>query len=137
MAAPIPLPDSSVDMVFSGESIEHITEAEGDSVCQEAYRILKPGGYFCLDTPNAALTRIQCPDKFIHPEHKIEYYVHELKSKLERWGFKVIEEKGLCAMPNSLQSGQFNDEEILLNEGVFENAAECYLFFLKAIKPDY
>lgn len=78
MADLAPITDESVDMVFSGESIEHITEEDGDRVCQEAYRVLKPGGCFCLDTPNGALTRLQSPDEFIHPEHKIEYHVHEL-----------------------------------------------------------
>lgn len=81
--------DQSVDLVWSGQSIEHISETEGDHVCQEMHRILKPNGFFCLDTPNAALTRLQSPHKFIHPEHQVEYYVPQLRGKLEKWGFQI------------------------------------------------
>lgn len=125
----------STDLVVSGESIEHITEEEADIVCREAYRILKPGGFFCLDTPNAALTRIESPDKFIHPEHQKEYYVHELRDKLERSGFVIVDEKGICPMPESLRSGQFYYGEMVQNADLSDNAEAGYLFFLKAVKP--
>jgi len=130
-----PFADNSIDLVWSGESIEHISEVEGDLVCQEAYRILKPGGYFCLDTPNAALTRIKSPDEFIHPEHQKEYLVSELRDKLARCGFEVVEEKGLCAMLNTLQTGQFDHRELACNISVSDHAESGYLFYLKAMKP--
>ena len=130
-----PLQDTSIDMVFSGESIEHISETDGDIVCEQAFRVLKPGGYFCLDTPNAALTRLQSPHEFIHPEHKIEYKVDQLIEKLKKWGFEVVESRGLCAMPQSLETGRFKLDEIVKNRGVFADPENCYLFFVKAIKP--
>jgi SAM-dependent methyltransferase len=135
MADLSPIADQSVDLVVSGESIEHVSESDVDLVCQEVYRILKPGEYFCLDTPNAALTRLQSPNELIHPEHKKEYYVHELKDKLEHWGFKIVEAKGICPMPQSLQSGVFDFAEMIRNIGLSENPEEGYLFYLKAIKP--
>ncbi|MDQ4078188.1 MAG: methyltransferase domain-containing protein [Chloroflexota bacterium] len=130
-----PIEDESVDMVFSGESIEHVTEEEGDSVCREAYRVLKQGGYFCLDTPNATLTRLESPHQLIHPEHKIEYHVQELKDKLNRWGFEMLEEKAVCPMPESIASGDFSYDEMVQHIGLSDNAEEGYLFFLKAVKP--
>ncbi len=129
--------DAQVDLCWSGESIEHVTEAEADQVCREAYRILKPGGYFCLDTPNAALTRLQSPHELIHPEHKIEYRVQELKAKLARWGFTVGTEKGVCPMPVSLRRGVFDYREMVSNIRLSENAEEGYFFYLQAIKPDF
>src|ERR1019366_5555560 len=42
--------DASVDLVYSGQSIEHVTEADGDTVLEEAFRILRPGGYMAIDT---------------------------------------------------------------------------------------
>jgi predicted SAM-dependent methyltransferase len=128
------LPSNSTDMVFMGQSIEHITEDEGDTVFREVFRILRAGGYFCLDTPNAALTRIESPDALIHPEHKLEYTVPQLRDKLSRWNFHIVEEKGLCAMPQSLQSGQFDPREIVLNRGINDDAGSSYLFYLKAVK---
>lgn len=127
--------DKSVDLVMSGESIEHISEEDGHIVCREAYRILKPGGFFCLDTPNGRLTRLQSPDLMIHPEHKKEYHVHELREMLEQWGFEIVESLGICPMPRSLHNQVFEYREIIENPVLTDRAEEGYLFFLKAQKP--
>lgn len=135
MADLSPIPDESVDMVFSGESIEHVTEEDGDAVCREAFRVLKPGGSFCLDTPNAALTRLESPDKFIHPEHKKEYYVHELRDKLVRWGFAVVDEKALTPMPQVVRTGLFKYSEMAYNIRLSDKPEEGYLFYMRGVKP--
>lgn len=129
------LADASVDMVMSGESIEHITEADAHIVCREVYRVLKPGGYFCLDTPNARLTRLQSPTAMIHPEHKKEYLVHELRALLEQWGFEIVEAIGICPMAQSIRTQVFQYREIIENPFLTEQAEDGYLFFLKARKP--
>ena len=41
---PMPLPDASVDAVFSKDSIVHIPDKDG--LAADAYRVLKPGGWF-------------------------------------------------------------------------------------------
>jgi hypothetical protein len=134
MADPLPIEDASVDLVFSGESIEHITEKEANKVCEEAYRIIQPGGYFCLDTPNAVLTTLQSPGGLMHPEHKREYRVEELRSKLEQAGFRIVEGKGVCPMPRSIQNEVFDQAELVENITLSDEPEEGYLFFLKAIK---
>jgi methionine biosynthesis protein MetW len=51
------LPDESVDMVVASHVIEHV--ADTDRLVKEFYRVLKPGGYLVMGTPNlAALTNI-------------------------------------------------------------------------------
>ena len=35
--------DGSFDLVYSGQSIEHVSDAEGDTVAREAFRVLAPG----------------------------------------------------------------------------------------------
>lgn len=127
--------DESVDLIWAGESIEHISEAEAEIVCQEAFRILRPGGYFCLDTPNAALTRLQSPDRLIHPEHQKEYTFYEMLGMLERAGFEIIGALGICPMPESLKRGMFDTKELVRNIGFTEKPEEGYLFFFKALKP--
>ena len=129
------IPDKSVDLVHAGESIEHITEADAWTICMEVFRILRPGGYFCLDTPNAALTRLQSPEHLIHPEHKKEYMVHEIREMLERTGFVILETLGICPMPESLRRGVFDLQELTRNIGLSEKPEEGYLFFFKAVKP--
>src|SRR5262249_22238608 len=70
--------NASVDLVYSGESIEHVTQAEAKQTIREAFRVLKRGGHFCLDTPNRTITRLQHPNEFINPDHKHEYTHQEL-----------------------------------------------------------
>ncbi len=41
---PMPLPDASVDIVFSKDSIVHIPDKE--TLARDAFRVLKPGGMF-------------------------------------------------------------------------------------------
>jgi SAM-dependent methyltransferase len=130
-----PVADGSVDLVWSGESIEHITPVEGARVCREAMRVLRPGGAFCLDTPNAALTRIHCPRQFIHPEHKVEYRVHELIELLVGHGFDVRAVKGIGAMPRTARSGRFDPRELVRAPRLSDEAEISYLFYVHAVKP--
>ncbi len=64
--------DGSFDLVYSGQSIEHVSEADGDVVAQEAFRVLAPGGWFALDTPNGPLWRLRSEELMNH-DHQIEY----------------------------------------------------------------
>lgn len=50
-ATDIPLPDASKDTVFSTQVIEHV--ADHNKLLQEAFRILKPGGYAIFSGPMA------------------------------------------------------------------------------------
>jgi ubiquinone/menaquinone biosynthesis C-methylase UbiE len=127
--------DASFDLIVSGETIEHISEADGAIVCREAFRILTPGGSFCLDTPNGALTRLQSPDEFIHPEHQKEYLVQEIRDLLTQNGFDLVDQKALCPMPESLRNRQFDIDEIGRNIGFSEQPEEGYLFYIHAVKP--
>jgi predicted SAM-dependent methyltransferase len=49
---PIPLPDGSVDLIFSEDFLEHIEHADGRALLEECARVLKPGGVLRLLTPN-------------------------------------------------------------------------------------
>ncbi len=48
----IPLKDNSVDVVIASDVLEHLVNPY--NFVGEAYRVLKPGGYIVLDTPNLA-----------------------------------------------------------------------------------
>jgi 2-polyprenyl-3-methyl-5-hydroxy-6-metoxy-1,4-benzoquinol methylase len=47
-----PMPDNTYDLLIAGEIIEHLVDT--DHFAEEAFRILKPGGYLVLSTPNLA-----------------------------------------------------------------------------------
>lgn len=127
--------DGIADMVFAGESIEHVTQEEAVSAIAEARRVLKPGGYFCLDTPNSKLTRIHSPDQYIHPEHKLEYTPDELTGMLRDGGFVVIETGGICPMPESAETGVFDPAEAFRTPLLSDDADSSYCFYVKCQKP--
>jgi SAM-dependent methyltransferase len=127
--------DGVADMVFSGESIEHVTEAEAVRVIAEAWRVLKPGGHFCLDTPNGLLTRIHSPDQFIHPEHKVEYTPGDLIEMLKDGGFEVVETGGICPMPETAATGVFDETEIFRTPLLSDDMNVSYCFYAKCRKP--
>jgi glycosyltransferase involved in cell wall biosynthesis/predicted SAM-dependent methyltransferase len=129
------LESASMDLVFSGQSIEHVSEAEGRQVMREAMRVLRPGGHFFLDTINATLARIQSPAHAIHPEHQMEYDVPGLVARLKEVGFAIKEVQGLAPMPESLARGVFDEDEIIAKAKLSPNAEICYLFSVHCTKP--
>ena len=126
--------DASFDLVYSGQSIEHVTEADGDTVVREAFRVLTPGGWFCLDTPNGPAWRLRSDAPMNH-DHKIEYSAEELVRKLERAGFEVTECKGLNLMRAGVESKTFDEAEASAHPGVFAAAEQCLLLAVMARKP--
>src|SRR5262249_24621463 len=126
--------DRSVDLVYSGQSIEHVTRDEAAQVCCEAWRILKPDGLFCLDTPNRALTRIQSPRRYINPDHKYEYTHAEMSALLKKSGFTIEEAKGLVLLRESAQRGKFLEREFRKHEGIYDDIENCYLLYYRCRK---
>lgn len=118
--------DDSVDLVYSGQSIEHVPLEVADVVLAEVRRVLKPGGYLGLDTPNARVTRLQQAD-FIDPDHEHEYTDGELRDKFARAGFEVVEAKGLNYAGPSLAAGRFEVDAIASARGMFHAIEDCYL----------
>jgi ubiquinone/menaquinone biosynthesis C-methylase UbiE len=126
--------DESIDLLWMGQSIEHITQAQARHVYAEARRVLKPGGYFCLDTPNRDVTRLLYPFSYIHPEHKHEYTVTELLKNLAEAGFNVKRTLGICPLPRSTKEGRLYLREIPEHVELSENASMAYFFYIESIK---
>jgi SAM-dependent methyltransferase len=125
------IPDASVDLVFSGESIEHVTREECERVLGETRRVLKPTGWFCFDTPNRAVTRVQVGDgQFINPDHKYEYTHAEMTDLLTRYGFEVVEQKGITWCP-SASTGRFDAADMVAHVGLYDAIEECYLLYYR------
>ena len=118
--------DGSFDLVYSGQSIEHVPVDEADKVLAEVARVLKPGGYLGLDTPNATVCRLQQAE-FIDPDHDYEYTHAEMVDKLHANGFDILEAKGLNHAGRSLAAGQFSTQEVATQRGLFADIESCYL----------
>jgi SAM-dependent methyltransferase len=127
--------DSSIDLVYSGQSIEHVTPDDGQIVLKEVLRILRPGGHMAIDTPNGRVTRIQ-QDAFIDPDHKVEYTYPELRDLLTGAGFEIVSAKGLNLAQRSVATGEFDADEVAGHSGLFDQIEECYILCVVARKPD-
>jgi ubiquinone/menaquinone biosynthesis C-methylase UbiE len=66
-ALAIPLPDRSVDLVVSFETIEHV--ASPSAFVEECTRVLDPGGTLIISTPNRP---IYSPEGTSNPFHQVE-----------------------------------------------------------------
>jgi SAM-dependent methyltransferase len=118
--------DASFDLVYSGQSIEHVTESDADKVLAEVRRVLRPGGSLALDTPNGPVCRLH-QDEFIDPDHEIEYSHAELSAKLEGAGFRITRQHGLNFAGASVAAGRFDPAETARNWGLFDDLERCYI----------
>lgn len=125
--------DASIDLVYSGQSFEHVTAEEGRVVLKEVFRILRVGGYLALDTPNARLTRLQ-QSEFIDPDHKVEYTWPELSALLSDTGLSLERAHGLNYCGEGVRLGQFDMTEMAANCGLFDAVEDCYLMAAVARK---
>jgi len=126
--------DDSVDLVYSGQSFEHVTPDDGQIVLKEVFRILRPGGHLALDTPNARVTRIQ-QEGFIDPDHKVEYTYPELRALLTTAGFEIVTAKGLNLGERTVETGVFDADEVAGHSGLFDELESCYILCVVVRKP--
>jgi SAM-dependent methyltransferase len=121
--AAIPLPDSSVDVVVSFETIEH--HYEHDAMMREIKRVLAPGGLLVISSPD----KLEYSDR---PGHSNKYHVKELyrdqfRALLEQnfsrhviagqrlaYGSVILGEEGY----SRLRSYDLDDESLLPVPGV-------------------
>lgn len=129
---------ASVDLVWSGQSIEHVSPEQGIRMCKEAFRVLKPGGHFCLDTPNRLVTELHAATiggGFIHPDHKIEYTPDQLRQVLVDAGFSIKAEWGICEMPLTVKARAFSYHDFLVGGAISHNINDSYVQFFNCEKP--
>lgn len=127
-------PDGSFDLVVSGQSIEHVPVDAADTMLESAFRVLRPGGWLAVDTPNARVTRLQ-QEAYIDPDHDYEYTLEEMETKLQRAGFEIVERKGLNLATRSLENKEFETAEIAVNVGLFADVASSYLMAFICRRP--
>lgn len=125
--------DESTDLVYAGQSIEHVTQEEAIVVLREVHRILMPGGHFCFDTPNRALTKL-ASESYIVDDHKIEYTHPQMVEMLEGNGYAIRDAKGITLMDRSVREGRFIAEEAMNRDRMYTDIENCFLLYYMAEK---
>lgn len=124
-AEDIPLPDNSVEVVISLETIEHIKNPE--KFIKEVKRVLVPGGQFIVSTPN--------DDEYIEGNefHLHEFQLEELKTLIKKY-FKNSEyyyqgsyfSAGVYSKDVFEKGGKYNE----VSEKTFGQPVEKAIYFL-------
>jgi SAM-dependent methyltransferase len=108
LEGPLPLADASFDVVWAGETIEHIADTAG--WLSEIRRVLRSGGSLILSTPahgRLAMLRLSLShrslDSHFDPraDHLRFYTARTLTRLLEDFGFEDIHVRGAAGLPGA------------------------------------
>jgi len=130
--------DGEVDMVFSGQNIEHLWPEQVVRFLVESSRVLKPGGWLVVDSPNRALTAHY---RWSMSEHTVEFTPDEAAQLFSLAGFEVRSMKGLwrCRVkgrlvdldPDPSWMSETNLERMATG---FAHPDDCFLWWAECVK---
>lgn len=80
------VPSGSIDLLFSGQNIEHLYREDFEGFLREANRVVAPGGHFCMDSPNRAVTQEL---GYVQPQHVLELTLDEARELMVAAGFAI------------------------------------------------
>jgi len=82
---PMPLDSSSADLLGCYSVIEHL--ADPSNLLKEAYRVIRPDGYFLIETPNWNF----CKNSFYNDyTHVKPYTTNGLRTLINDFGFELL-----------------------------------------------
>jgi SAM-dependent methyltransferase len=117
---------SSVDVVFAGQTSEHLWADELAGFLSQARRVLRPDGRLVLDSPNRLVT--QWLD-WSHGGHSVELSAGEITELAELAGFRVESLRGVWRC-------RFGDTVLGLEEGLGDGAQVVRRITDAALHPD-
>jgi GT2 family glycosyltransferase/SAM-dependent methyltransferase/glycosyltransferase involved in cell wall biosynthesis len=136
----IPLPDQSVELVTSFETIEHHDKHE--EMMQEIKRVLKPGGLLVISSPNRSVYSDEA--NFVNEFHVKELYYDELMELLGRH-FQYVHchgqrlATGSFVYPLTGESGDsfqaYTGDPALIKRAVCALAAPAYFLVVCSTAP--
>jgi predicted SAM-dependent methyltransferase len=95
-----PLPDASIDIVFSEHLIEHVDYLDGLQCLRECHRVLRPGGRIRIATPSLRLlARLYDAD------------LTDLQRRYLRWSTDVFVEHADAPLPGFVLNNMFHNFE--------------------------
>lgn len=101
----------SVDLLISGQNIEHLYYDDLGGFLSEANRIVRMGGHLCVDSPNRLISQDL---GYTQPQHVLELSVPEAIDLIEAAGFSIVEVNGIWNCSNGLK--RFEDATSLIGD---------------------
>lgn len=141
------VPSNSVDLVFAGQTIEHLWHQELAGFFAESARVLKTGGRLLFDSPNREISNALM---WNHPEHTVELVSEEAAEMARIAGFEVIKSVGhwlcrdqdtgaLLPLTDITEVGEWPAER-RIREGI-DQPRDCFSWWLEAKRtarePDF
>lgn len=117
---------SSVDVVFAGQTSEHLWADELAGFLNQARRVLRPDGQLILDSPNRLVTQWLA---WSHGGHSVELSAAEISELVELAGFRVESVRGVWRC-------RFDDVVLGLEEGLDNGAQVVRRITDAAARPD-
>lgn len=93
---PLPLPDNTVDLIYSEDFIEHLELAQGRRMLRECYRVLRGGGMMRILTPNLRVLATQYVERspelleWYHRHYGTTSFAEILNHGMRSWGHRFI-----------------------------------------------
>ena len=131
----------SIDLVFSGQNIEHLWPEEVSGFLAESHRVLHPGGHLVIDSPNRWICDAL---NYLQPEHLAELAPSEAVRFLELAGFDQVVVHGLWICfdrdeqtllplaPNRVLGGWTADRRAAISD----RPDDSFLWWAEAVRSD-
>ena len=131
--------DESADLVFAGQTTEHLWAHELAGFLLEAHRVLRAGGWLVLDSPNRLVTEHL---RWSHGGHTVELSRSEMTELLDLAGFRVVIERGIwrcrfgsevLALEEDLENDELTARRIATAD---QNPDDSFVWWLEAERLD-
>ncbi|MFK7826981.1 MAG: class I SAM-dependent methyltransferase [Oligoflexales bacterium] len=122
------------DMIWMGQTVEHISPRQLENILEFSRDLLNENGVFCLDTPNRLITKLLDPNRYIHPDHKLEYTPDQLSKIFDKHGYRCIQSKAVTPLPLSLRTGLIHRIETFKGALISDKPSEGFSFYMKFVR---